>query len=42
MSEEIMKPEQQFALFLMMIVGIVAIIVAVVVVGKRRTASAEA
>jgi hypothetical protein len=42
MREEIMKPKQQFALFLMVIVGIVAIVVAVVAVGKRRAAGGEA
>lgn len=42
MSEEAMKPEQKFALFLMVIVGIVAIIVVAIVMDKRRAASVEA
>lgn len=36
-----MKPEQKFALFLMVIVGIVAIIVAAIVMDKRRALRAE-
>lgn len=36
-----MKPEQKFALFLMVIVGIVAVIVAAIVMDKRRSARVE-